>query len=367
MESKIYRQGVVHWGKTMKERRSFKDTSCEGAIGRLVSRRDFIRAAAIGTAGMALAGSHVGCAGGQAIPRKGMGNLFMEGEKPLLVVVEGTDVGKMFEAGLDAIGGLQKLVSGKNVVLKPNILTTQPFPVTTDIEMVLGFTKHARTAGASSLTVCDACGGGVTKAEKFKALGYPPRLAEAGIGLDAADFSDRMVHVFVSKDSWRSHPTIGVVKTIQEADVVVNIPVIKRHDGARFTCALKNHFGSVYLPLRQLAHSTMRSGGEGKDFFDRALAEYADSVRPELNIVDGRQLLVRGGPSLRGKAEIKSGVNKMVFCGDMVATDIYCSQLMEEHDDTYSTDMISVQLETAQELGLGVGDLKNVAIKEIIV
>lgn len=358
---------MVYWGKTMKQKVSINETPCESGCERLVSRRDFIRTAAIGTAGITLAGSHIGCSGGQTPARKGMGNLFLEGDKPLLVVVEGINVGKMLEAGLDAIGGLQKLVSGKNVVLKPNILTTQPFPVTTDIEMVLGFTEHARSAGASSMTVCDACGGGVTKAEKFKSLGYPPRLEEAGIGLDAADFSDRMVHVFVSKDNWRSHPTIGVVKTIQEADVVVNLPVIKRHDGARFTCAMKNHFGSVYLPLRQLAHAKMRSGDGGKDFFDRALAEYADSVRPELNIVDGRQILVRGGPSLRGKAEIRPGVNKMIFCGDMLATDIYCSQLMQKHDDTYSTDMISVQLKTAEELGLGVGDLKNVVIKEIIV
>jgi uncharacterized protein (DUF362 family) len=307
------------------------------------------------------------CAGAQATPRQGLGNLFMEGDKPLLVVVEGDDLRKMLEAGLDAIGGLEKLVPGKNVVMKPNILTSQPFPVTTDVEMVLALSEHARSAGAASLTVCDACGGGAAKAEKFKGLGYPPKLEEAGIALDAADFSDRLTHVFVGKEGWRSHPTIGVVKSLQEADVVINLPVIKRHGGARFTCALKNHFGSVYLPLRQLAHGKLKSGGdEGKIFFDRALSEYADSVRPELNIVDGRQLLIRGGPSLRGKAEVKPGVNKMVLCGDMVATDIYCSKIMEEHDDTYSTEMISVQLETAVELGLGVGDLKDVVVKEII-
>lgn len=344
------------------------ETSQGEPCERLVTRRDFIRSAAVGTAGIALAGSAVGCSGGgQAVAREGTGNLFLEGDKPLLVVVEGTDMRMMLEAGIDALGGLQKLVAGKNVVLKPNMLTTQRFPVTTDIEMVIGFSEHVRAGGATAITVCDACGGGATRAEKFKALGYPPRLETAGIGLDAADFSDRMVHVFVKKNGWRSHPTIGVVKTLHEADVVVSLPVIKRHGGARFTCALKNHFGSVYLPLRQLAHARLKSGGDGKLFFDRALAEYADSVRPELNIVDARQILVRGGPALGGKAEIKAGVNKMIFCGDMLATDLYCSQLMQAHDETYSTEMISAQLEAAEELGLGQGDLKNVAIKEIIV
>jgi uncharacterized protein (DUF362 family) len=350
----------------MEKKFNFNIASDETGCGIPVSRRDFIRTAAVGAAGAALAGSQIACSKSAQLPRKGVGNIFMEGDKPLLVVVEGTDLHKMLEAGLDAIGGLDKLVSGKNLVLKPNILTAQPPPVTTDIEMVLAVSEHARKAGATSVKACDACGSGVTKAAKFDQLNYTSRLKEAGVGLDAVDFSDRTAHVFVGKESWRSHPTIGVVKTLHEADVVLNLPMIKRHGGARFTCALKNHFGSVYFPLRQLAHTKLKSGGEGKDFFDRALAEYADSVRSELNIVDGRQMLVRGGPSLRGKAEVKSGVNRMILCGDMVATDVYCSQLMAEHDDTYSHDMISLQLETAEKLGVGTGDMKNVVIKEII-
>jgi len=331
-----------------------------------VSRRDFIRAAAFGAAGAALASSNFACAARPSLPRKGLGNTFMEGDKPLLVVVEGTDLDAMLEAGLDAIGGLNGLVAGKTVVLKPNILNTQPPPTTTDVDMVVSVAKRARTAGASSVTACDATGSGVTTAEKFRELGYPPRLKDEGIELDAVDFSDRMSHVFVSNDNWSSHPTIGVVKTLHEADIVFNLPVVKRHGSARFTCALKNHFGSVYFPLRQVAHRAYRAGDSGKEFFDRALAEYADSVRPELNIVDARALLVRDGPSLEGNAEVKAGVNKIILCGDMVATDVYCSNLMAEHDETYSTDMISLQLETAEKLGLGVRDLNDVVIKEIV-
>jgi uncharacterized protein (DUF362 family) len=142
--------------------------------------------------------------------------------------------------------------------------------------------------------------------------------------------------------------------------------MIKRHDAARFTCALKNHFGSVYGPLRFVAHRKLQASHKGGKFFDRALAEFADSVRPELNIVDGRSLLVRDGPTLGGRAEVESGVNRIILCGDMLATDVYCSQLMQEHDETFSPDMISIQLETAEKLGLGVKDLKNVVVKEII-
>jgi uncharacterized protein (DUF362 family) len=119
--------------------------------------------------------------------------------------------------------------------------------------------------------------------------------------------------------------------------------------------------------MRFVAHRKMGSGESGKNFFDGAIAECADAVRPELNIVDGRSLLTRNGPTLSGGAEVKSGVNRIILCGDMVATDVYCAKLMQEHDDTFSPDMISYQLDTAIKLGLGEGDLDAVVIKEIIV
>ncbi len=349
----------------MKTRPGGKKTHrlCDMAVG--ITRRDFIRSTAVGVVGISMAGPSLSCSSGTHAPRAGLGNLFMEKNKPVLVVVEGADFPTMLEAGFDALGGIEKLVANRRVVFKPNVVNTQPWPVTTDIDVILAAADHVRRAGGTSLAVCDANSSGVTTADKFKALNYPERLRDAGIELDAVDFSDRLAHVFVNKEQWRSHPTIGVVKTLYDADVIINLPVIKRHDSARFTCALKNHFGSVYFPLRQVAHTKLRADDNGKQFFDSALAEYADSVRSELTIVDGRSLLVRHGPGLKENAEIKSGVNRIILCGDMVATDTYCSRLMEEHDDTYSHDMISFQLETARKLGLGEGDLNNVVIKEI--
>ena len=339
---------------------------CRG-LGGPVSRRDFIRTAAVGAAGAAVAGSQIACAGAAKPPRQGLGNLFMEGDKPLLIVVEGQDMGAMLEAGIDALGGLGKLVSGKKVILKPNVLNSQPPPITTPVDFVIAVGKHAQKAGATSITACDGNSSASAKAVKFDGLGYPEQLKKAGFEMDPVAFDDRIAHDFVAKEGWRSHPTIGVARTLQEAEVIINIPVVKRHDGARFTCALKNHFGSVYGPLRFVAHGKMQNEGDsGMEFFDVALAEFADSVRPELNVIDARTLLMRGGPSMKPNSEVKEGINRIVLCGDMVAADAYCSQLMAEHDETYSTDMISVQIEASERLDLGVGDLNNVVVKEII-
>jgi len=328
------------------------------------TRRDFIRTTAIGAAGAAMVGPYAACSGAAAAPRTGMGNLFLENGKPLLVVVEGDDLGKMLTAGLDALGGLQNLVAKKKVVLKPNIVAAQPPPVTTDVGLLVAVARQVQQAGALAVTACDGNSSGVSKAGKFDSLGFPSHLTDAGVVLDAVDFGDRLAHVFVEKKQWQAHPKIGVVRTLHEAEVIINLPMLKRHDGARFTCALKNHFGSVYGPLRFVAHNKMKGGNQ--QFFDQALAEFADAVRPELNVVDARSLLIKGGPSLSGKAQVKAGVNRIILCGDMLATDVYCSRLMQEQDDSYSSEMIEVQLATAEKLGLGVRNLNDVAIKEII-
>ena len=47
---------------------------------------------------------------------------------PLLVTVRGTDVDAMVHAGLEAIGGLGRLVGDREVVLKPNSNQRDPFP-----------------------------------------------------------------------------------------------------------------------------------------------------------------------------------------------------------------------------------------------
>jgi uncharacterized protein (DUF362 family) len=130
---------------------------------------------------------------------------------------------------------------------------------------------------------------------------------------------------------------------------------------------MKNHFGSVYGPQRWTVHKKAQEESGGAELFDKTLVEFADAVRPELTIVDARSLLIKHGPKLKGRAEVKEGVNKLILCGDMVATDVYCADLMKEHDDTFDPGMIALQLEYAEKIGLGTADKAKVEIREISV
>jgi uncharacterized protein (DUF362 family) len=93
------------------------------------------------------------------------------------------------------------------------------------------------------------------------------------------------------------------------------------------------------------------------------VAELAGLVNPDLTIVDARTILTRNGPLFNQGSPVTA--NKLIICGDMVATDAYCAQIMQQHDFTFSPSMLDLTLDRAELRGLGNADLNNVEIMEI--
>ena len=302
-----------------------------------VSRRNFLKSMAYGAA--ALSSLSIGGCSHEVKPsRIGASGIFNQEGKPLLVAVEGNNPQKMMEKAFDAIGGLKPLLGkGKKVLLKGNFVFAQPFPITTDPQIALLFGRHLNDAG------------------------------------------ERSEFIMTQDSKWKAYSEIGVHKDIYTTPVIINMPCLKRHHTSYLTCALKNNFGAVYGPQRWDAHirgegikkmTRLKAESRQEDKFRNiyhfmdAIAEFADAVRPELTFVDARSILTKGGPTA-GIGKIKTGVNLFILSQDMVATDVYCSKLMEKHDDAYSTEMILPYLKTAEKLGLGTMDLNKVKIMEI--
>jgi uncharacterized protein (DUF362 family) len=346
-----------------------------------LSRRDFIKWAVGGALALSAWGS--GCFTGAQGPRSGIPNAFVQGGKPLVISVQGEDPEHMLRAALEALGGLKPLVGGgKDVLIKPNFIFPQPYPVTTDPEMIFLTARLLREAGASKLEVFDSPGTYLvgTERETFDFYDIVRRGHEQGITVTIGGAGRRREYVKTRKEGWRAYPEIIVHKKVHQASVIINMPCLKRHHSSFLTCALKNQFGTIYGAQRWDSHirgEGIQKGIKGSDartkalfrdetFFMTALAEFADAVRPELSIVDARAILIKGGPT-RGKGEIKEGVNRIILSGDMVALDAYCSRIMEQHDDTYTTEMIVPYLRVAERLGLGTMDLKKAKIIELTV
>jgi uncharacterized protein (DUF362 family) len=346
-----------------------------------LSRRDFIKLAVGGTVALSALGS--GCFRGAQGPRSGIPNPFVQGGKPLVVSVQGKDPERMLRAALEAMGGLKPLVGGgKEALIKPNFIFRQPYPITTDPEMIFLVARLLRQAGSRGVEVFDAPGTYLVGTERQTSSfnDIVRRGHEQGIAVTIGDAGRRREYVKTKKAGWQAYPEIIVHKKIHQAPIIVNIPCLKRHHSSFLTCALKNQFGAIYGAQRWDSHirgEGIQKGIKGagartkapfrdETHFMTALAEFADAVRPELSIVDARAILIKGGPT-RGKGEIKEGVNRIILSGDMVALDTYCSRLMEQHDDTYTTEMILPYLRVAERLGLGTMDLNKAKVIELTV
>jgi uncharacterized protein (DUF362 family) len=133
-----------------------------------------------------------------------------------------------------------------------------------------------------------------------------------------------------------------------EADVIINIPILKHHGSTRITSALKNLMGLVWDRWYYHAHD-----------LHRCIAEFPLLRTPTLNIVDAHTVMMSGGP--RGssyRAELK--VKRMqIISSDIVAADAAAAK-------TWGTNLDAVRyISIAQELGLGNGNLDALNIRRI--
>ncbi len=335
------------------------------------SRREFLKLMAAGGAlSLSSPGSltKVFAQQGKSLltPRARPQKLFYESGKPLLVVVEGNDMEKMLKKGIEALGGVDRLVKGKKVVLKASTVAAQPPPVTTPPDFMVNLGKLLMEAGSSHITINDASAMTPEEGEsKFKTLKISPMAKEAGFAaINTAGVPDE--YLAVGDKNWKHAKVVHVNKLIHGADIVVDCPVVKRHSRAIFTCALKNHFGSVYNRDRWKAHEEWDKGtAEGITAFLEIIAEFASAVNSELTVVDARTMLAKEGAMfIPGHSEVVRG-NKIILGQDMVAVDAYCAKLLAEKDETFSAEQIRPTLSYAEQLGLGTSDLKKVIIKEI--
>jgi uncharacterized protein (DUF362 family) len=332
-----------------------------------LNRRDLFRLG-MGAGTALLAGVYSGCHLQPAACREVPPNPFTHAGRPLLVAVEGEDLSAMLRAGLEVLEGLDKLLPfGREAVFRGNYVSPQPYPVTTAPEFITAVSREMKACGFGRTTLFDTHGSALVKAMApdaiLRKLGIHDHLEKDGIEVVARDFLDASEFRPVRNSAWKNPSPVGVHRMLHEAGVIISLPVVKRHGAARFTCALKMHFGSVAMADRIITHKKGQAGDS--EYLDERLVAFADAVRPQLNIVDARAILTRSGPTLSAGGRVVPFVNRIILCGDMVATDAYCARLMAEHDDTFSLDMVSRQLATATKLKLGTADLDAVRVVEI--
>ena len=311
-----------------------------------MDRRDFLKK----TAALAALGAVA-----KLVPRAEAAAPVKKSGAPDLVVVRNGEPEEMFERLIRELGGMEKYVKpGQSVVIKPNIAWNQPpeMAANTNPELVAAIIRHCIKAGASKVYVFDTtCN---FWADTYKTSGIRAAAEKAGAIVVGGD-SDKDKKYLEENYSEVTVPGAKVLKKmvnhnlIRECNVLINVPILKVHGGAKLTCCMKNMMGTVSKEYHKYFH---RRG------LNQCIAECCSFRKPDLNIVDAYRVMVKRGPRGVDKSDVKL-LRYQMGGTDMVAL------------DTAGAAMLNVPLRAighiavAKSMGLGSTDLKSLNIKRI--
>ena len=219
-----------------------------------------------------------------------------------------TDIGLAVDEALDF---LDYDFAGRRVWVKPNLIGSHPpeHSVTTDPEVVRHCVRGLRRRGASEVWVGDNPGGGFRGTmEEFVA---PTGVIEASEGC----FVDASRNPGTLTLKSRLVPQVAASGLLLDADVILNLPILKTHALTFLTGAMKNLFGIIPGRQKTRLHGKARSAYQ----FSELMVDIFQAVdKPVLNIMDA----LRGmdGPSGPSSGRVLR-IGKLLAARNAVAMD----------------------------------------------
>lgn len=243
-------------------------------------------------------------------------------------------------------------VSGRPVLLKPNLNSADPTPGSTDTQTLKAIVNTLLDIGAGDITLCDRSGMGNTRAvmEQKGIFGLADQMGFDVTVLDELTANDWVIR----KDAeFNWSQGIPIPKLLLDSECVIQTCNLKTHQyGGHFTMSLKNSVGFVAKNIDN-GHDFMREL-HGSPYQRQMIAEINALYHPALIIMDGIKAFVDGGPA-HGK-EVHSEV--ILVGTDPVAMDAIGVAILRLFGTTREVSQGNVfeqdQIARAVELGLGV-------------
>lgn len=273
-------------------------------------------------------------------------NPYKENGKALVGIVRGDDILEMTREAIALIGGFEKIgVKGKTVLVKPNIVSAEPSPATTNPEVVRAVARVLKEEGASKVIVGDMSAM-LTLSTKRNMIKTGIKKAAEEAGAEVVCFEDYdWVEVELPDAEYISH--VYVTEWVFNADRIINLPVIKTHRSASYSICLKNFIGATHLKFRPYLIDSAH--------WEELVAEINIAYQPHLNIVDGTRIMIEGGP-WQGTA---ADTNLIIASGDRIAADIAGLEIIKGFGKWHMVADKDVweqkQITRALKLGLGAG------------
>jgi uncharacterized protein (DUF362 family) len=267
-----------------------------------------------------------------------------------LAVVTG-DPDPAVRKAVSLLGGISSFVGeGDKVLVKPNMSFANPpsWGSTTSPEVIRSVCNLCLEAGAKQVIVLD------------HTLRSPEScLRESGIKDAVSDLDSVAV---VTANSERLFTSVKVpngealketmiARQVEKCDCLINVPCAKSHGATGVSFGMKNLMGLVWD--RRYFHE--------RTDLNKAIAELAGLMKPDLIILDASRALLTGGPGGPGKVQV---LGTVVAGTDQVAVDSYATTLAQWYGQAFTGSQVRHIVE-AHKLGLGEIELDKVRIERV--
>jgi len=263
-----------------------------------------------------------------------------------LVAIKGGEPDSMFDQGIDAFGGMKAFVKkGNRVVIKPNIGwdVSPERGGNTNPKLVSRIVKHCLYAGAKEVSVVDHTCDEWQRC--YSNSGIEKAVKDAG-GKMVPGASEKYYQP-VSVKGGKTLTSSQEHESILEADVFINVPILKSHSGTRLTAGMKNLMGNVWD--RETWHRLD---------VHQCIADFSTYRKPTLNVLDAYYVMKENGPRGVSTNDVET-MKAQLISTDIVALDAAGAKLfgLKPEDVRY--------IEIASDMKIGRKDLENLNIKRI--
>ncbi len=256
--------------------------------------------------------------------------------------------------------------SGKQVALKANFNSADPFPASTHIDTLRSIVETLKDLGASGITLAERSGMGDTKQvlEQMGVLALSKELGFKAIVLNDVGKED---WIKIEREDTHWLKGFYMAKVFHKADKVVQTCCLKTHRfGGHFTLSMKNSVGLVAKKVPGGMYDYMWEL-HGSPYQRQMIAEINNHYNLDFVLIDGIKAFITGGPD-QGKVVEP---NLLIASRDRVAIDavgvailkIYGVKGKVGEADVFEQD----QLRRAAELGFGVksaAEIKLVSLND---
>lgn len=251
-----------------------------------------------------------------------------------------------------SMGGLEKFIktdiARATILVKPNICL--PYPAesatTTSPSAIESLCKYLITAGARRIIIADHT---LQDENQFKGIplfDIAAKYSEVKLILANENRYYRPVKV-----PGKELKETEVMKLVQKADLMINMPTAKHHSATHVSLAIKNLMGTIWD----------RAEFHTKLDLHQAIGDLPLIVRPQLNIIDTGRVLLSGGPT--GPGSIIED-NRLFASNDILAVDAVVASRYDFGGRSLPPNHIA-HLKAAYRNGVGEIDLSNINIETI--